>query len=223
VFRGYIKVFVLAGALLMLAGSADAATGARLYCCSDAGGKYVCGDILPQACYGRAYRELGSDGRLLREIGPPMTAEQRAQRDAEEEKHRRAAVVQKEQQLKDQALLDTYANLDDIEAMRKRALDDVHKSISVAEEQIVEIKALRKKFEDEAEFYKTKAMPPEIEKGLSSTDAEIKSQEAIIEAKKKEIITLQAKFDAERTHFLDLQRRNNIAPKQQPNVVSKPQ
>jgi hypothetical protein len=222
VFRGYIKSFVLAGALLTLAGPADAATGAKLYCCTDAAGKYVCGDILPQVCYGRAYRELGSDGRLLREIGPPMTAEQRAQRDAEEEEHRQAAIVQKEQHLKDQALLDTYANLDDIEAMRKRALNDANKSISDAEAQIAEIKAQRKKFEDEAEFYKTKTMPPEVEKGLSNTELAIKSQEAIIEAKKKEMTTLQAKFDGEREHFLDLQRRNNIAPKLPPNAVIRP-
>ena len=209
-FRGYIKPFesfVLAGVLLALAGSANAA-GAKLYCCTDAADKYICGDILPHACYGRGYRELGSDGRLLREIAPPMTAEQRARRDAEEEAHRQEAIAQKEQRLKDQALLDMYASVDDIEAIRKRTLDEIHKSISVAEEQIAEIKALRQKFEDEAEFYKTKAMPSEIEKGLSSTELELKSQEAIIEARKKELTTLQAKFDEDRKHFLDLQSRN---------------
>ena len=167
-FRNLVKSLVLMGALLTLTESANGA-GGMFYCCTDATGKYVCGDILPQSCYGRGYRELGADGRILHEIAPPMTAEQRAQQSAEEEARRQEAIAQKEQQIKDKALLDTYANVDDLESLRKRTLDDVQKFISNAEAQIADIKVQRKKFEDEAEFYKTKTMPLEIEKGLSST------------------------------------------------------
>ena len=202
-------------ALCCLGSAADAAPpasgGGKLYCCQDSSGKQVCGDILPQDCYGRAYRELGADGRTVREVDAPLTAEQRAQKAAEEAKRKEEEARQKEQQRKDQALTDTYANVDDIESMRKRSLDDISRSIKNAEARILEIRTLRKKFENEAEFYKKKKLPAEVEKGLSDTDFEIKGQETIIESKKKEIDTVQAKYDDDRKRFIDLMRRRGGA------------
>jgi len=187
-----------------------ATSGNKFYCCTDSAGKQICGDILPQACYGRAYRELGADGRTVREVEAPLTAEQRAQKAAEEEKRKEEAVRQKEQQRKDQALMNTYANLDDIESMRKRSLEEISKSIKNAETRIAEIRTLRKKYENEAEFYKKKAMPSEIQKGLSDTEFEIKGQEAIIESKKKETDAVNAKYDDDRQRFIDLMRRKGL-------------
>ena len=43
-----------------------------LYCCQDANGKQVCGDILPQACYGRGYREIGDGARTVRQVEAPL-------------------------------------------------------------------------------------------------------------------------------------------------------
>jgi len=143
----------------------------------------------------------------VREVDAPLTAEQRAQRAEEEKQRKEEEARQKEQQLQDQALLNTYANLEDIEAMRKRALDEVGKSIKAAEGRIAEIRVRRKKFEDEAEFYKKKTLPPEIKKGLLDTEYEIRSQQSVIEAKHKETGAIQAKYDGDRARFLDLQQR----------------
>jgi hypothetical protein len=212
VFREHVEPIAFAGVLALLgAAGAVPAAGAesgRLYCCTDAAGMYVCGDILPQACYGRAYRELGANGRTLREFAAPLSAEQlaeqRARQAAEEEKRKQDVITQKEQQLKDETLLATYSNLNDVEAMRKRALGDVNQMIGNAEARIAEIKEMRKKYEDEAEFYRKKTVPAEIEKGLADTEFEIKAQESIIEARKKDIADIEAKFEEDRKRFLDL-------------------
>ena len=204
------KAKLLALLLATLTGTSALAAG-NFFCCNDASGKQVCGDILPQACYGRAYRELGADGRTVREVDAPLTAEQRAQKAAEETKRKEEEARQKEQQRKDQALTDTYANVDDIESMRKRSLDEINRSIKNAEARIAEIRALRKKFENEAEFYKKKKLPAEVEKGLSDADFEIKGQETIIESRKKEIDTVQAKYDDDRKRFIDLMRRRGAS------------
>ena len=194
------------------AAAPDPQGGAKFFCCNDSAGKYVCGDTVPVACYGRAYRELGADGRTVREVEAPLTAEQRARKATEEETARREAARQKEQQRKDQALMETYVSADEIETLRKRALDDVQQSIRNTEAQIVEIKARRKKFEDEAEFYKRKVLPPDVQKGLEDTGLEIKSQESVIEAKKKEIGVIQAKYDDDLKRYQDLQRRKVVKP-----------
>jgi hypothetical protein len=204
-------LFVLAGVLAFAepvgAASSGGGSGQFYYCCTDAAGKHVCGDILPQVCYGRAYREMGADGRAVREIAAPLTAEQRAQRATEEEQRRLTEIEQKEQQRKDQLLLETYASLDDLEVIRKRALDDVRKAITNAETQIAEIKVLRKKYEDEAEFYQNKTLPAEVEKGLADTGSEINAQETVIEAREKDLQNLQEKYDGDRKRFLELQQR----------------
>ncbi len=204
---GFLALSLVLGLSGAAGAAGPAASANKFYCCADSTGKQVCGDILPQACFGRAYRELGADGRTVREVEAPLTAEQRAHKAAEEERRKEEEARQKEQQRKDQALTDTYANVDDIESMRKRSLEEINKSIKNAEARIAEIRTLRKKYENEAEFYKKKKMPAEIQKGLSDTEFEIKGQEAIIESKKKEIDAVQAKYDDDRKRYLDLMRR----------------
>jgi hypothetical protein len=195
-------------AFTLLLGLSSAATAAgQFFCCNDANGKQVCGDILPHECIGRAYRELGSSGLTLRHVEAPQTPEQRAQRAADEEKRKIEEDKRKEQQRKDQALLNTYGNEQDISLMRERAEADIHKSIKTSEIKIVEIRTLRKKFENEAEFYKKKTIPPDIQKGLRNADYEIKAQESIIESKKQELEVIKKKYDEDLRRYMELSRR----------------
>ena len=193
---------------LALSFSGASMAAGKLFCCIDASGKQECGDILPQACYGRAYREIGESGRTVRQVDAPLTAEQRAQRAAEEERLKAEELVLKEKQRKDQALLNTYGSEKDIEAMRLRAQTDVFKAIKAAEDKITEIRLMRKKFEDEAEFYKKKQVPAEVKKGLNDADFEIKAQESVIESKKKELDTIRVKYDEDHRRYLEISRRN---------------
>ena len=203
---------LLASAFITFAPAAPAAPPAGggsglLYCCNDSNGKQVCGDILPQACYGRAYREIGDGARTVRQVEAPLTPEQRVQRAADDETRRQEEIVRKEQQRKDQALLNTYGSERDIDAMRARAEEDVQKSIQAAETKIAEIRQQRKRFENEAEFYKKKPMPPDIQKGLNDANGEIQAQESIIEAKKKELEIVRTKYAEDKKRYLDLNRR----------------
>ena len=202
----------LVGALAIVLGLGGPAMAAgNFYCCVDVNGKQVCGDLLPQACYGRAYRELGPSGQTLRTIEAPLTAEQRAARNAEEAQRKVEEEILRERQRKDQALLNTYGSEKDIEFMRLRAKADVQKSINAAEAKIVEIRNERKVFENEAEFYKKKKLPPEVQKGLRDTDYEIKAQEYLIESKKKELDLIRIKYDEDLRRFQEIARRNASA------------
>lgn len=191
--------------VLFIAGSAAAA--GQLYCCVDDHGKQVCGDLLPQVCYGRAYRELGSSGRTLRNVEAPLTVEQRAQRAADEVRRKEQEAALKEQKRKDQALLDTYGSEKDLETLRRRAELDVNLSIKAAEDKVAEAYKYRKKFESEAEFYKKKQLPPAVDKGLRDADAEIAAQVSIITSKKKDLETIRIKFDEDQRRFRELSGR----------------
>lgn len=196
----------LALLLVSLTAALPAGAAARIFCCNDDHGKKVCGDILPPACVGRAYREIGANGVVVREVEAPLTEEQRALRAVEERRRKDAEEAAKEQRRLDQALLQTYGSEADIEMMRKRAEADTHAGIKAAELKIVEAKKRRQKFEDEAEFYKKSTVPPEVEKGLKDADFEIQAQQNLIEAKQKELEIIKAKYDEDKRRYLELKR-----------------
>jgi len=204
-------LFRLAALAIVLGLGSPVAAAGNFYCCIDANAKQVCGDLLPQACYGRAYRELGPSGQTLRHVEAPLTAEQRAIRNAEQAQRKLEEDALREKQRKDQALLNTYGSEKDIEMMRLRAQTDVQKSINAAENKIAEIRTERKTFENEAEFYKKKKLPPEVEKGLRDADYEIRVQEYLIESKKKELELIRIKYDEDLRRFQEIARRNPSA------------
>ena len=110
----------------------------------------------------------------------------------------------REQQRKDQALLNTYGTEQDIELMRKRAEGDVLKAIANAEKKIAEIRQQRKVFENEAEFYKKKTLPLDVKKGLADADSDINSQEVFIADKRKELKVIHEKYDEDKRRFIEL-------------------
>ncbi len=193
--------------LLLAAFSTQAAAPAgpeRFYCCE--GGR-ICGDSMPEQCRGKAYRILDSGGNLLKEVGPPLTAEQKAQEAAEALRKKELEEQAREQRRKDQALLDTYATLQDIDMAQQKAEADVNLAIQSAQNKIEDARKRRKKFEDEAEFYKKKALPPELAKGMRDIDHEIKTQQELLDVKKGDAATIKAKYDADRKRYYQLTGR----------------
>lgn len=202
-----------AGLIVLLAAfstqAAAPVTPGKMYCCE--GGR-ICGDSLPEQCRGKAYRILDSSGNVLKEVGPPLTAEQKAQAAAEAQRKKELEEQAKEQRRKDQALLDTYATPQDIDLAQRKAEADVNLAIKGAEDRIAAAHKQRKKFEEEAEFYKKKALPPEVAKGIRDADHEIKTQQELLDVKKGDAATIKAKYDADRKRYGELTGRNTTAP-----------
>lgn len=181
----------------------------RIFCCE--GGR-ICADSLPEQCRGKAYRILDSGGNLLKEVGPPLTPEQKAQAAAEAQRKKELEEQAKEQRRKDQALLDTYAMPQDIDLAQSKAEADVNLAIKAAEDRIAAARKTRKKFEDEAEFYKKKTLPAEVAKGLRDADHEIKTQQELLDVKKGDAALIKAKYDADRKRYAELTGRTAPPP-----------
>jgi len=186
---------------LVLLGAALPAAAGNIICCTDARGKQACGDILPSVCVGRAYREIGRNGVVVREVPAPLTAEQRAQLAAEEKRKQEAEAAAKEQHRLDQALLQTYSSEADIETMRQQAEATTREAIKGAEAKIVAAQKRRKKYESEAEFYKNKPLPPEVAKGLKEVDSDIAAQQSVIEARKLDLESIRKKYDEDARRY----------------------
>ena len=197
--------------VLLAVGSAQAAS--EFYCCQDpANGRRVCGDTLPEQCRGRAYRILDSGGNIVKEVGAPLTSEQKAVLILENKRRKQLEDAGREQRRRDQALLDTYTTAEDIDLAQKKAEADVNLAIQATNERIATAQKKRKKFADEAEFYKKKALPPELEKDLRAIDHEIRLQQELIALKQKEFDTIKAKYDADRKRYFELTRKSPTTP-----------
>ena len=202
--------------LLLLAPGAEAM--GEFYCCQDpASGRRICGDSLPAQCRGQAYRILDSGGNTIREVGPPLTPEQKAEQAAETRRRKQMEEDARETRRKDQALLDTYATPADIDLAQEKAERDVNIAIRNAEASIEASRIKRQKHEAEAEFYKKKAMPPQLQKELRTIDHEIKVQRELVDVKTRELAAVRSKYEADRKRYFELTGRTSAGP-----AVSRP-
>jgi hypothetical protein len=96
--------------------------------------------------------------------------------------------------------------------MRSRAERDLTAAIKAADERIAEIRKQRKKFEDEAEFYRNRPLPADVAKGLRDANYEIGAQESVIESKKRDQETMRAKYDEDLRRFRELSKRPLARP-----------
>ena len=195
------SAWVLVTAALLPASAA--AQGRVTYCCND-NGKQICSDVLPQECYGKAYREISARGITVRRVDAPMTAEQRAAKEAEAKTAREEEARRLEQDRKNRALLATYSNEQDIDYARDRAIADVQKAIGAAQDKLDELAAQQKKLDAEAEFYKKKPMPPALKSQIRDNQAEMQAQQAVIDGRTKDIEALRARYENEKLRYREL-------------------
>lgn len=175
-----------------------------LYCCENAQGRRVCGDVLPAECFGREYRELGAHGVLRRIVPAPMTREQIAKREADEKRRKEEAARIAEENLADQILIDTYTGLADIDARENQALQAIDSAVEGARSGVEALLKQRKRYEEEAEFYVGRQLPRSVESGMKAIDAELASIEALAAQREKEKIAVRERFAIDRKRYKEL-------------------
>ncbi|NMF89963.1 hypothetical protein [Aromatoleum petrolei] len=178
--------------------------GAKVYCCEDASGRRQCGDVLPQACYGRAYREMGPQGTIKREVSAPLTADEIARRNAAEQQKKDDETRQAKQRRLDQALLETYASVEDLDRRRDKDIADIERSLEEARKRDKELRTKRQRFEKEAEFHKGRDLPRDLAANLRSIDSELALQGKLVEDKTRELEATRARFEADRARYVEL-------------------
>ena len=178
--------------------------GSRIYTCKDASGKTITSDRPLPECQGREGRVLSKTGTTVQTIEAPLTDDQRAARDAEEEKKKEAAVVRAEQLRRDKALLSTYQNLDDLESKRQRALLQVEREMRESEKRMGVLEKVEQENKQEQEFYKRKQMPVELKRRVDENEGALRAEKLLLASKKGEIVQVNQKFDDDKKRYTEL-------------------
>jgi len=185
---------------------APAAAQERMYKCVDAKGKVYYTQVPPPECLGRDTQELNKSGTLIRKkpVATPLSPAQEQAREAERRKKIEDEERSREQRRKNLALLNTYSSEKDIEDARTRALTEAQGAIEDTERRIEGAQKRHQELEAEKEFYVKKPMPFKLKQEIANNDIEIQNQIVLLDAKKKEISTINAKYDEDKRRYVEL-------------------
>lgn len=200
------RLALLAAALVLAPLAADAQQ--TTYRCVGKDGKKYYGSTIPPQCVGQPIEQLNAQGAVIRRIEPQATEAQREAKEAEEKKKREQAAAAKDAARRNQALLATYSSEKDIEDARARALADNQKAVKEIEARIEQLQKRRAGYDKEMEFYKGKSKPPaNLAEDVQNMEMDLKAQEGLLAAKKKEVDNINAKYDEDKKRYAELTRR----------------
>jgi len=189
-----------------LLAAAPAAAQQRMYKCVDARGKVYYTQVPPPECLGRDTLELDKSGMLIRKGQTPtaLTPAQEKAREAERKKKLEDEERAKEERRKNTALLNTYSSEKDIDDARGRALKEAQAAIAETEKRIAGARQRKKELESEKEFYVKKPIPVKLKQDIANNEIDIKNQTELLDAKKKEISIINAKYDSDKRRYVEL-------------------
>lgn len=182
------------------------ATGAeaRVYCCKDARGQQVCGDVLPESCADRGYRELNRQGATVKQVDAPMTEAQRKKRDAELARASEAERLVQEQRRRDTTLLNTYTSEREIETARARQVADLQELLLQLRSQQQTLAQRHSKIQADVARYAGKQVPAGLQDRLDTNTEDMRRLAENIAAKELNLVETRQHFDDAHIRFRQL-------------------
>lgn len=193
--------FVAGGSLALVLAQPGLAQG--IYTCTDGQGHKITADRPIPACADRPQRELNPSGTLRRQIGPTLTAEERAR----QEEHERAAADERtriaEIRRRDRALVVRYPTAQAHDKERATAIAQIDELIATAHKRITELAQQRVRADTEMEFYSANpARAPEtLKRQISDIDGNTAAQQRFIAEQEAEKKRVHARFDEEQARL----------------------
>jgi hypothetical protein len=225
VCRGGIVLAALTALGLPLASQSQAPSAPQsfLYSCV-ANGKTYTSDRPPAECANSDIRELNRDGSVRRVMPRPLTPEEQRAKALETKKRIEDEERQIAQRRRDRSLLEAYANEEEIEAGRKKALESAEQTISRSNERLANLAKERKRLDDEAEFYKKREQPAGLKFSFEQNAQSTLTEEKVIVEARAEIARINQRFDAEKRRFRELlaQGARPVQRNPEPDVLLDP-
>ena len=194
-------------ATLLVAGLALAplAAEAQSYRCTGKDGKKYYGQSVPPACLGMPVEQLNSQGLVTRRFDAAASAAEREKKLADEEERKKREAVTKEEGRRNRALLATYTSEKDIDNARARALKENEAAVTEIQRRIDALKKRQDTLTKELDFFQGKNKPPaKLNDDIRNTDFDIKTQEDLMAAKKKEVALINSRYDDDKKRYSEL-------------------
>jgi len=194
-------------------GQPGAAAPASFYSCVDAKGRKITADRPIPECMDRTQRELSRAGLVMREVGPPLTASERAALEEKDKAAAEARARQAEEKRRDRALLSRYPNRTVHDRERAVALAQIDEVIKASSKRSAELAAQGKAINIDLEFYKSDPAktPAALRRRMEENEGSVAVQKRFVAEKEAEKQRVNGRFDEELTKLRQLWAPSNIA------------
>jgi hypothetical protein len=196
---------MLRTALIIAIAALPMAAEAQSYRCVGKDGKKYYGQSVPPQCLGMPVEQLNSQGMVTKRFDAAASAAEREKKAAEEEERKKREVITKEEGRRTRALLATYTSAKEIENARARALEENHLAVKDVEGKIALIKKRHGDLTKELDFFQGKNKPPvKLGQDIKNAEIDLKAQEGLLTAKKKEVDSINIKYDEDKKRYIEL-------------------
>jgi hypothetical protein len=182
---------MLRTALVLAIAAVPLAAEAQSYRCVGKDGKKYYGQSVPPQCVGLPIEQLNAQGLVIKHIDAQATADERAKKDAEDADRKKRELASKEAGRRDRALLATYTSEKDVDDARARALEGNRHQVTESEAKMAALKKRR--------------AAPGADAG--SIDIDMKAQDSLLAAMKKEADAINARYDDDKKRYIELTRK----------------
>lgn len=198
VVRG-LRPVALCATLLFAGHAAWAQKDARsaIYTCTDSNGKKLTSDRPIAECSTREQRVLNADGSVRNVIGPTLTADERADKEARDRDAAAAFAAQQDAVRRDRNLIARFPDEAAHRKARNAALDGMRGAVKASEARLELLAKARKPLTDEAEFYNAKTMPATLRAQIEGNEASAEAQRSLIQSQQTEVMRISRLYDAE--------------------------
>ncbi len=161
-------------------------------------------DKIPQEAMNRGNVELDKQGIAVKRNDPPLTSEQRK---ALADEAARQEQIAKDRELidrRDRALLATYTTESEIDLARKRAVTTIEAQIESSAAYTATLNKRKAQVDAQKASLGDKPLPLALENELASINSELAKQADLTATKRREIIAVNARYDADRKRWSEL-------------------
>ncbi len=168
-----------------------------IYTCTDASGKKLTSDRPIAECSTREQRVLNADGSVRDVVGPTLTADERAEKEARDRDAAAAFAAKQDAVRRDRNLIARFPDEAAHRKARNAALDGMRGAVKASEARLALLAKERKPLMDEAEFYTAKTMPAPLRAQIEGNEASAEAQRSLIQNQQTEVLRINQLYDAE--------------------------
>jgi len=207
-------------AWVLAAGLGGHAAAQGIYSCVDGKGQKITADRPIVECLDRTQQELTRSGLVKRQLGPSLTAHERAEQEQKERLAAEQRAREAEDKRRDRALLLRYPSRSVHDQERSTALSQVDEVIKASSKRTVELAEQRQAIQVELEFYvkdPSKA-PPALTRRIAENDNSAAVQKRFIAEQNQEKQRINQRFDEELVKLKQLWALAGRAPADAPGA-----
>jgi hypothetical protein len=161
-------------------------------------------DKIPPEAINKANVQLDKQGVPIKRTEPAPTLEQRKAKADEEAQRQQMAKERELVERRDRALLATYTMESEIDLARKRALSTIEQQMDSSSAYSTQLNKRKVEIEGRRGAAGDKAVPAVLDRELVNINTELAKQADLMAGKQKEIILVNARYDADKKRWREL-------------------